>query len=43
MINANSASTVNPDISDALEALYQDIILLLDRIIQQLEPWEVQP
>ncbi|MEI6259612.1 MAG: hypothetical protein WCR46_06880 [Deltaproteobacteria bacterium] len=43
MVDTNSASTVNPDIADALEALYQDITLLLDRIIQQLAPWEVQP
>lgn len=31
------SNTANTDISDALDTIYRDIIILLDRIIQQME------
>ena len=34
----NTTAAVEPD---AMDTLYRDIILLLDRIIQQLAQWEV--
>jgi hypothetical protein len=38
--SAVSTAAVNPGIIDSVEALYQDIILLLDRIVRSTQ-WEV--
>lgn len=37
----DTTAAVKPDIADSLDTLYKDILLLLDRIIQQMAQWEV--